>query len=141
MTADDSLLEAGDEPVVRLVRWTGPWPDDDPDHNFKSDVAAYANADPLSTIANLAANLDVPVGAVVRYVLAKWASGGSEGVLELGPSTVDRLTEVVREARSNGSEAARLAAFEQLAQMIEWVRLPLDDPSVTPDGGGEPPSR
>lgn len=124
--------------MVRLVRYEGPWPDDDPDANFKADVAAYAHADPLSTLRAMGRNLDVPVGALVHYVLARWASGGSEGLLELGPSTVERLTAVVRRAEEEGTDAARLEAYDRLRQMIEWVRIPLDDPRATPDGGASP---
>ena len=120
------MSELGDH-VVTLERWTGPWPDDDPDANLKADVALYANVDPLSTIANLAANVDVPVGALCRYVLAKWATGGSGGLLELGPTMVNRLAAVCDDAEAAGTDAARLAAYDQLRQMIEWLRLPLVD--------------
>lgn len=113
------------EPVVTLERWTGPWAEDDPDANFKADIALYANVDPLSTIRNLAENINVPVGAIVRYVLARWASGGSGGLLELGPTMVHRLADVCDQAQATGTDAARLAAYEQLRQMIEWLRLPL----------------
>ena len=73
-----------EEPTVTLVAWEGPWADDDPDANFKQDIALYAKVDPLSTIANLAANTGIPVGAIVRYVLARWASAGSESLLAAG---------------------------------------------------------
>jgi hypothetical protein len=116
-----------DEPTITLERWTGPWPDDDPDANFKAEIALYANADPLATINNLATNIGVPVGAVVRYVLARWASGGSGGLLELGPSMVHRLADVCVAADEAGTDDARLAAFDQLKQMIYWLRLPLED--------------
>ena len=43
-----------DAPVVRLEPWTGPWADDDPDANFKADVATYSHVDPLTTVTNLA---------------------------------------------------------------------------------------
>ena len=119
-----------DEPTVRLERWRGPWPDDDPDANFKAELALYANDDPLSTITALAANVDVPVGAIVRYVLGRWATGGSGAALELGPSMINRLAEVCAAAEAAGTEAARLAAYDQLRQMIEWLRLPFTD-----DGG------
>src|SRR3954447_21874957 len=46
--------------VVELVGWSGPWADDDPDANFKRDVALYAHVDPLTTIRNLGAALDNP---------------------------------------------------------------------------------
>jgi hypothetical protein len=116
-----------EEPTVRLERWNGPWPDDDPDANFKTEIALYANVDPLSTITNLATNIDVPVGAIVRYVLGRWAGGGSGALLEMGPSMVNRLAEVCATAEAAGTDAARLAAYDQLRQMIEWLRFPLVD--------------
>ena len=119
-----------DEPVVRLERWAGPWPAGDPDANFKSDVALYSLVDPLSTIGNLSEGLGVPVGAICRYVLAKWATGGSGGLLELGPTMTRRLAEVCERAEADGSDDARLAAFAQLREMILWLRMPLDHPDA-----------
>jgi Family of unknown function (DUF6027) len=116
--------------TVELVMWTGPWADGDPDANFKSDVALYAHTDPMATVDNLASALGIPPGAVVRYVLAKWASGGSGGLLELGPSMVHRLWEPIRAAEETGTDEARLAAYDQLRQMISWLRLPLADPDA-----------
>src|SRR5436190_6087534 len=107
--------------VVRLEAWTGPWAEDDPDANFKADVAVYALVDPLSTIRNLSTSLDVPVGALCRYVLAKWATGGSGGLLELGPTAVNRLAEVCDRAEEQGTDEARLAAYDQLRQMFSWL--------------------
>ncbi len=119
-----------DEPVVRLERYRGPWADDDPDANFKADVALYANVDPLSTITNLSRALDLPVGAVCRYVLAKWATGGSGGLLELGPTMTRRLADVCDRADAAGTDEARLEAYAQLRDMITWLRHPLDEPDV-----------
>jgi len=110
--------------------WTGPWADDDPDANFKSDIALYASVDPMSTIDNLAEAVGVPPGALVHYVLAKWASAGSGGLLELGPTMVQRLWEPVERAESDGSDAARVAAYHQLRQMLAWLRLPIEDPDA-----------
>ena len=118
-----------DERTVRLERWVGPWDDDDPDANFKAEIALYANIDPMTTVDNLAANLGVPAGAIVRYVLARWASGGSGGILELGPSMINRLVAVCDQAEAEGTDAARLAAYDQLHQMIQWLQLPLIDDS------------
>jgi hypothetical protein len=112
-------------PVVRLEPWTGPWPDDDPDANFKAEVALYAPVDPLATITRLSESTGVPVGALCRYVLARWASGGSAGLLELGPSMVHRLWGVCEAADADGSDAARLRAYDQLRAMVSWLRLPL----------------
>jgi hypothetical protein len=112
---------------VEIGGWNGPWDGDDPDANFKSDVALYSRVDPMSTIGNLAAAMGIPEGAVVHYVLAKWASAGSGGLLELGPSMVHRLWAVIERAESEGNDAGRLAAYEQLRQMISWLRLPLNN--------------
>jgi hypothetical protein len=120
----------GDEPAVRLERYEGPWTDDDPDANFKADVALYANVDPLSTITNLSRAIDVPVGALCRYVLAKWATGGSGGLLELGPTMTRRLADVCDQADAADTDEARLAAYAQLRDMITWLRHPLDEPDV-----------
>ena len=81
----------------------------------------------MTTIGNLAAAMEMPEGAVVHYVLAKWASAGSGGLLELGPAMVHKLWAVVEKAEETGTDTARLEAYEQLRQMISWLRLPLLD--------------
>ena len=115
---------------VELIAWSGPWAEDDPDANFKADIALYAPVDPMTTIDNLAEAIGVPSGALVRYVLAKWASAGSGGLLELGPTMVHRLWEPVEQAESDGTDTARLAAYQQLRQMLAWLRLPITDPNA-----------
>lgn len=116
---------AEDVRIVELVRWRGPWAEDDPDANFKRDVALYSNVDPMATISRLAEALDVPEGAIVHYVLAKWASGGSGGLLELGPVMVERLYAPIEAAESDASDEARLRAYQQLREMIAWLRIPI----------------
>jgi hypothetical protein len=112
---------------ITLVRWRGPWAEDDPDANFKTDVALYANVDPMTTIERLADALNVPEGAIVQYVLAKWASGGSGGLLELGPTMVHRLWAPIEEAESDDTDEARLRAYEQLRGIVSWLRIPLTE--------------
>ena len=114
--------------TIELIPWTGSWPEDDPDANFKADVALHAHVDPMATIENLAGALGIPPGAIVWYVLAKWASAGSGGLLEVGPTMVRRLWGAVEAAESAGTDEARLAAYDQLRQMLSWLRLPLIDP-------------
>ncbi len=122
-------MDDGDDPlVVRLERWTGPWPADDPDANFKADIALHSAVDPLATIRALSAGTGVPVGAIVRYVLARWASEASAGLLEIGPTMSGRLAAVCDRAEAEGTDAARLAAYHQLRQMLDWLRLGLEDP-------------
>jgi hypothetical protein len=117
-------------PTITLDRWDGPWPDDDPDANFKAEVALYNRLDPLTTLQQLSRNTDVPLGALVRYVLAKFATGGSGAALELGPVAVTKLGEFVDAAEADGTDEARLAAYEGLRQFISWLRLPYDQPDV-----------
>lgn len=108
-------------PEIRLEPWTGPWADDDPNANFKRDVAARSPADPLPTLERLAANVGVPVGAVCRYALVRWVSAGSEALLELGPTWVRRLLEPVERAEADGRDDARLAAYHELRQLLGWI--------------------
>jgi hypothetical protein len=115
---------------VDLTPWVGPWSEDDPDANFKADVALYGQVDPMSTIDGLASAMRIPPGAIVWYVLAKWASAGSGGLLELGPSMVHRLWEPIEQAEAEGSTSARLEAYDQLRQMISWLRLPVTGPDA-----------
>lgn len=119
-----------DEPIVHLTAWKGPWPDDDKDANLKADIALYAHTDPMRTIRGLSEAVDVPEGAIVRYVLARWASEGASGLLELGPTMTRRLHAVCTEAEAAGTEAARLTAYDQLRQMISWLHHPLQHPEV-----------
>lgn len=108
-----------------LHPYTGTWDDDDPHANFKREVAEYSRADPLPTFEQLAADTGVAVGALLRYALVKWAAEGSEALLALGPRTVERLWEVVDRAEQQGTDSARLAAYDTLRQMLSWLRAPL----------------
>ena len=117
-------------PVVELTPYAGPWDHDDPDANFKADIATYAHVDPLTTMQNMSDAIDVPVGALVRYVLAKWASEGSSGLLELGPRMARRLREPFDAAEAEGTDEARLAAYHEVRQLVSWLNIPLDQPDV-----------
>jgi transcriptional regulator with XRE-family HTH domain len=123
-------LPAHGGPVVHLEAWTGPWHDDDKDANLKADVALYAKVDPLRTVRGLSASTDIPTGAIVRWVLARWASEGSSGLLELGPTMTRRLQAVCTDAEDADTDEARLLAYHQLRQMISWLNHPLDHPEV-----------
>jgi Family of unknown function (DUF6027) len=116
--------------TIKLSGWTGRWAPDDPDANFKADVALYALVDPLTTIRNLSEALGIPVGALCHYVLAKWATQGSGGLLELGPTMTRRLCAVCDEADAADTDSTRLAAYTQLRAMLSWLRYPLDQPDV-----------
>lgn len=79
----------------------------------------------MATIGPFAAAMKIPEGAVVHYVLARWASAGSGGLFELGPSMVHRLWAAVEHAEVVGTDVARLEAYDQLHHMLDWLRLPL----------------
>ena len=119
-----------EDPTITLSRWDGPWAADDPDANFKADVALYGRLDPLTTLEGLSRNLDIPVGALARYVLAKFATSGSGAALELGPSAITQLGNFIDAAEAAGTDEARLAGYQALRQFISWLRLPLDDPET-----------
>lgn len=84
-------------------------------------------ADPLATLRGLSSTTGIPVGALCRYVLTRWAAGGSEGLLEIGPVMVERLWATCERAEEAGTDVARLAAYEQLREMLSWLRLPLGE--------------
>jgi hypothetical protein len=124
-----------DLPTLRLETWTGPWAPDDPDAAFKAEVADYARLDPLVTLTGLSEYSGIPVGALAHYVLAKWAAAGSEGLLEIGPSMVQRLWAIVAQAERAGTDADRLAAYHALRGLLSWLHAPLaDGPSAVNPG-------
>lgn len=130
--SEDTWVDESGEQVVRLRRWTTSWAADDPHANFKAEVADYGRLDPLVTVRGMSRNLGIPVGAIARYVLARWATGGSGGLLELGPVMIHRLWDPVAVAELAGTDEQRLRAYHQLRQMLSWLKVPLDDPAVYP---------
>lgn len=122
--------------AVWLQRWEGPWDEDDPDANFKADVAAYGLLDPMVTVRGMSESLGIPPGAIVRYVMAKWATSGSGGLMEVGPHMVNQLWEPVERAETAGCDEQRLEAYHQLRHMVSWLKFPLDHPEVYPSQEG-----
>lgn len=116
---------------IDLSPYTGRWDEDDPDANFKREVAEYTRTDPLPTFRTLASNTGIPVGSLIRFALVKWAAEGSEALLALGPRTVERLWRQVEEAERTGTDEARLAAYEALRAMLSWLRVPLSSSSTS----------
>ncbi len=113
--------------AVPCERYDGDWSPDDPDANFKREVAERTRTDPLPTFEALAAATGIPVGALVRFALVRWAAEGSEALLALGPRTVGRMWEHIEAAERVGTEQARLAAYGALREMVSWLRQPLDE--------------
>jgi hypothetical protein len=122
-----------DERAIEITGWEGQWSEDDPDANFKADVTLYARVDPLTTLRNLADTLDIPVGGLCHYVLAKWATEGSGALLEIGPTMVRRLAAICDDAETIATDEVRLKAYTKLRGLVSWLRFPLDHPDVYPD--------
>jgi len=66
----------------------------------------------------------------MHYVLARWASEGASGLLELGPTLTRRLKTIFDTAEQQNTDAARLDAYNQVRHTVSWLNHPLDEPSV-----------
>lgn len=104
-----------------MERYRDTWEPDDPHANFKAEVAAYTAADPTPTLEGLSAATGIPVPALVRYVLVKWAASGSEALLAMTPFAVRQMREHVARAEAAGTDAARLEAYAALRDMLRWL--------------------
>ena len=113
---------------ITLETYTTHFSQDDKDANFKHDVATYSKLDPMPPLDRMSRNLDIPVGALVRYVLARWTTSGSDALLEVGPLVVRQMWDLIKQAEEEGTEEARLKAYDGLRQMVAWLTIPLDDP-------------
>ena len=119
---------------LKVFDWR--WDETDKDANFKQELAMYSLEDPMPTIETMSRNLGIPVGAIVRYVLVKWAASGSTALLEIGPRVVQQMAEIVAHAERIGNDKERLAAYGKLSEVISWLNVPLTDPEWHPGGSG-----
>lgn len=119
---------------IRLQSYEGEWPPEDPDAGFRRMVAEYSRIDPLPTLEVLSRNKQIPLGALARFILARYSTSGSDALLEIGPRVLRQMDEIVREAEAAGSDDARLRAYAALKAIIAWLRVPLDDPQWRPGG-------
>jgi dihydrofolate synthase/folylpolyglutamate synthase len=89
--------------------------------NFRAEVECYSAADPMPTLENLSALTGIPVDRIVRYVLVKYAASASDALLSLDPIVFRQMREQIDRAETDGSDTARLQAYEALRQMIQWL--------------------
>ena len=115
-----------------LIPYTNAWSDDDPDAGFRSTVAMFSGIDPLPTLERLSRNKDIPVGALARFILARYAASGSEALMEIGPRVISQMDEIVQKAEEAATDAARLEAYQSLTGVISWLNIPLTDPDWRP---------
>lgn len=118
--------------AVTLEPYRDHWPPDDPDAGFRQLVAEYSAIDPLPTLEELGRRKGIPLGALVAFVLARYAASGSEALLYAGPVVVRQMAAMVEKAEAAGTDAARLEAYRALAAIVSWLRVPLEDPTWRP---------
>jgi len=107
---------------MELQPYRDTWAADDPHANFKSEVALYTVHDPLPTLQNLSAATGIPVPALIRYVLVKYAASGAEALLTMTPIVLRQMEQHIASAEAEGTDAARLRAYEALKQIVAWLR-------------------
>jgi hypothetical protein len=79
-------------------------------------------------------NKQIPVGALARFILARYASSGSEALMEIGPRVIGQMNEIVDAAEAENTDAARLDAYNSLTGVIRWLNIPLTAPDWRPGG-------
>ncbi len=99
------------------------------DHaNFKAEVACYTAADPMPTIRKLSELTGVPEEKLIRYVLVKYAASASDALLTMEPIVFHQMRDLVTRAEEDGTEAARLEAYEGLKQIVAWLSVAATNP-------------
>jgi hypothetical protein len=101
----------------------------DPHANFRAEVACYTAADPMAAMENLSGLTGVPVDQLVRYVLVKYAASNSDALLSMDPIVFRQMRDQLAQAEAEGTDAARLKAYEALRQMIGWLGIPTNPES------------
>jgi len=108
-------------------RYIDSWNEDDPHANFKAEVANYTVVDPLPVLETLSQVTGIPVPCLIRYVLVKWAASGAEALLEMSPIVLQQMQDHMVQAEVEGTDAARLKAYQALREMVAWLALPVSD--------------
>ena len=119
---------------IILERFDWQWNETDKDANFKQEMKLYTREDPMPTIETMSRNLGIPIGAIVKYVLVKWANMESSTLLEIGPEGVRQMADMLEHAESVGTDEERLRTYRKLSHFISWLRVPLTDPDWRPGG-------
>jgi len=118
--------------TVVLEPYEGSWPDDDPDAGFRSMVREYSRLDPLATLETLSRNKDIPLGALVKFIVARYSASGSEALLEMGPHVIRQMAGIMDQAEAKATDRARLEAYRSLKAIVSWLQVPIDDPEWRP---------
>ncbi|MDW8328067.1 MAG: DUF6027 family protein [Anaerolineales bacterium] len=109
-------------PPIELPPYRDSWDASDPHANFKAEVALYTVHDPLPTLQNLSRDTGIPLPALIRYVLVKYAASGADALLAMTPIVLRQMEQIIATAEAEDTEAARLRAYEALRQIVAWLR-------------------
>ncbi len=121
-----------EQETLVLEAYEGSWPDDDPDAGFRSMVREYSRLDPLVTLETLSRNKNIPLGALVKFILARYSASGSEALMEMGPLVVRQMADIVKQAEDEATDRARLEAYAALKAIVSWLQVPVSDPDWRP---------
>lgn len=121
--------------TITLEPYVATWPDDDPDAGFRTMVAEYSRLDGLATLEVLSQSKNIPIGAIVAFIVGHYSASGSAALLEIGPRVIGQMEALIQDAESANSDEARLEAYESLKAIVSWLKIPLNDPNWRPAGG------
>jgi hypothetical protein len=107
---------------MQLYAYTDTWEEHDPQGNFKADVAHYTVVDPLPTIEGLSRSTGIPVPCLIRYILVKYAASNADALLAMGPLVIHQMEQHIEAAEADGTDPARLKAYDALRQIVSWLR-------------------
>jgi hypothetical protein len=120
--------------TITLEPYVGNWPDDDRDAGFRSAVAEYSSLDGLATLDVLSYNKNIPIGALVAFIVGHYSASGSAALLEIGPRVIGQMDAIVQKAESASTDEARVEAYESLKAIVSWLQVPMNDPDWRPGG-------
>lgn len=118
--------------TITLEPYVGSWPDDDPDAGFRTMVAEYSALDGLATLEVLSRNKNIPIGAIVAFIVGHYSASGSAALLEIGPRVIGQMDSIFNDAECGDTDEARLQAYESLKSIVSWLKVPLENPDWRP---------
>jgi hypothetical protein len=63
----------------------------------------------------------IPVPCLIRYVLVKYAASNADALLAMGPLVIHQMEQLIATAEAEGSNQARLKAYDALRQIVSWL--------------------
>ncbi len=118
--------------TVELQVFDWEYDESDPDSGFKKEVADYTLLDPMPTV-EVMSRIGIPIGVIVRYVLARWVGSGTPASLEIGPRPIQQMADILAKVEPDDDDDGRLEAYKGVSQIVAWLNVPLYDPYCYPE--------